>query len=184
MRTKNSPLKSFFLYLFLLLFFFIFFSSSFSSSSSSQLWFLSLHNSPPPLSLSCTRFLLLFWRVICFQRGRSEWVRAGGSVSASSLDMFRLKPFAPRNNLLWSQTAAGLLVSSGGNLKWFEYVGVFLSLPLFLWRYASLGSFEFKRFGHPYSLFEELFDYLVVVASQMWRINQPNIAYLWNIVWK
>lgn len=88
--------------------------------------------------------------------------------------MFRLKPFAPRNSLLWSQTAEGLLVSSGGNLKWFEYVGFFFSLP-------SLDthlSFGFKRFCRPYSFFEELFNYLVVVASQMQRINQPNIVYL------
>lgn len=96
---------------------------SWASFSSLQLWLLSLHNSPPPsLSLSCTRFSLLFWRAICIQRGRSEWVRAGGSVSVSSLDMFRLKAFAPRNNLLWTQAAAGRLVSSSGNLKCFEYV--------------------------------------------------------------
>lgn len=103
----------------------------------------------PPLSRSpALVFLLLFWRAICFQRGRSEWVRAGGSVSVSSLDMFRLKPFAPRNNLLWTQSAAGLLVSSSGNLKCFEYVGGFFS--------PSLGSFEFEPFGLFYRFFYEL----------------------------
>lgn len=117
-------------------FFFLFFTTLIPFSSE--------FSSLPALSPSLI-FLLLFWWVICFQKGRLVWVRAGGSVSASSLDMFRLKPFAPRNNLLWNQTAAGLLVSSGGNLKWFEYVGVFF----------PLGSSEFKWFCHPYNCFEK-----------------------------
>lgn len=127
----------------------------------------------PPSSLSCTRFLLLFWRAICFQRGRSEWVRAGGSVSVSSLDMFRLKPFAPRNSLLWTQTAAGPLVSSGGNLQCFEHAGGFFfsPFPLFLWRHIS-PNFWIEIFLSPLLDFYEMGNHLLV---EVWFVLMRRV---------
>lgn len=163
------------------------------SASSPQLWFLSplstslflLFISIRCLALSPPRtlFSLFIWRPICFQRVRSDWVRTGGSasVSVSSLDTFRLKPFALRNNLLWTQAATGLLVSSSGNFNALMFLLCYFPPPQTLWGYAW-DLFSLKLFCHLCRTLQNLQVVVAIISFSSLKNVQSQISCILELV--